>query len=143
MGGLVVAGSDDLRPGLDLHEEVALLQQAGLTPMESLRAATSTAAHALGREDLGVVEVGRLADAVVHDVDPLGPPGSTLHARFVLKGGVVYEAEELLAPFRESYAAMEAALWRARALRGLRLAALLAAAALAVGIAYRRFGASA
>ncbi|HYI12857.1 MAG TPA: amidohydrolase family protein [Thermoanaerobaculia bacterium] len=44
---------------------------AGLTPLQALRSATSDAARFLGRKDLGVIEPGALADLVLLDADPL------------------------------------------------------------------------
>lgn len=60
-GGRVVVGSDQRElPVIGFHEEVALLVEAGLTPHEALRAATSEAAIILGWDDrLGTVEAAR------------------------------------------------------------------------------------
>lgn len=47
-------------PGFSLHDELALLVEAGLSPLEALQAATLNPARFLGREkDLGTVENGR------------------------------------------------------------------------------------
>jgi imidazolonepropionase-like amidohydrolase len=113
-GGIVITGGDDRRPGLDIHEEIRLLTAAGIHPMEALRAATSDAAKAVGRDDLGTVEVGKLADMVVYDADPLGAPGNSLTVRYVIKGGMLHDADELLRPFREVYTSRVQQLWLAR-----------------------------
>ncbi|MFD4637618.1 amidohydrolase family protein [Lentzea sp. NPDC058436] len=72
----VVAGTDAgfayVFPGFSLHDELALLVRAGLTPDQALRSATSEAARCLGREhESGTVTPGKQADLVVLDADPL------------------------------------------------------------------------
>jgi imidazolonepropionase-like amidohydrolase len=57
--------------GFSLHDELALLVRAGLTPMESLQTATINPARFLGMEkDLGTIEKGKVADLVLLDADP-------------------------------------------------------------------------
>ncbi|MFL5625831.1 MAG: amidohydrolase family protein [Ktedonobacteraceae bacterium] len=52
--------------------ELVLMVEAGLTPMQSIVASTSNAAHALGlQHEIGTVEVGKCADLLVIDGDPL------------------------------------------------------------------------
>jgi hypothetical protein len=59
-------------PGFSLHDELAQLVAAGLTPMEALRAATLAPARYLGEEErAGSVAAGKLADLVVLEADPL------------------------------------------------------------------------
>jgi imidazolonepropionase-like amidohydrolase len=67
-----IAGSDTANPyvfpGFSLHEELALLVQAGFTPMQALQSATRDAAQYLGRLDsLGTIEKGKMADLVLLD----------------------------------------------------------------------------
>jgi imidazolonepropionase-like amidohydrolase len=51
--------------------ELGLMVDAGMSPAEALKSATSTAAYALGLDDLiGTIEPGKLADLVVVDGDP-------------------------------------------------------------------------
>ena len=61
----LLAGSDTIMPyvfpGSSLHEELALMVEAGLPPLAALKAATSDAARFMGRDDLGVVRTGALA----------------------------------------------------------------------------------
>lgn len=65
-------GGAFLFPGSSLHEELALLVEAGLTPPEALRAATVNPARYLEMAgSLGTVEAGKLADLVLLDADPL------------------------------------------------------------------------
>lgn len=98
-GGMVVAGTDQLEyPGFGLHEEMALLVGAGLTPSEALRAATSEAASALGWQDrVGTIEIGKVADMVILTSDPLADIRNTREIRVVFKGGVAYDPRELVA----------------------------------------------
>ena len=72
LGGSVVAGSDTPLAGISLHWELQHLVEAGVTPMEALLAATGNAAAALGyAAELGTIEVGKIADLVLLDADPL------------------------------------------------------------------------
>lgn len=75
-GVLIVPGTDSggsfLIPGHGLHEELALLNRAGLSPYETLRTATVNAAKVLGvLDDRGTVSVGKQADLVLVDGNPL------------------------------------------------------------------------
>lgn len=73
--GLVTGSDAGARAGYGLlpAREMALLVDSGLSPMEAVAAATSTAAAALGvAEDLGAIEAGKLADIVIVEGDPLG-----------------------------------------------------------------------
>jgi len=58
-------------PGFFEQWELELMTQAGLTPMQAIVAATSSAARFLGARDLGTLEARRWADLVVLDADPL------------------------------------------------------------------------
>ncbi len=62
----------------------------GMTPLQALRAATSTAAEALGREkDVGAIAVGRYADIVGVEGNPLVDVQPLLNAEVVIKSGVL------------------------------------------------------
>jgi imidazolonepropionase-like amidohydrolase len=66
----------------------------GMTPLQAIRTATSSAADLLGWSDkLGTVEPGKLADIVAVAKDPLADIGELEHVRFVMKEGVVYKNE--------------------------------------------------
>jgi imidazolonepropionase-like amidohydrolase len=59
-------------PGYSIHEELAYLVAAGLSPFEALRAGTAAAAEALGEEGVfGTVSVGARGDLVLLEADPL------------------------------------------------------------------------
>jgi imidazolonepropionase-like amidohydrolase len=57
-------------PGVAEHLELALMVEAGLTPMQAINSATTNAAALLKLDDRGVLAVGKLADLVVLDGDP-------------------------------------------------------------------------
>ena len=72
----LLAGSDAGNPftffGSGLHDELELLVEAGLSPVEALRTATSNPAAFLGRaDDFGAVAPGKVADLVLLDANPL------------------------------------------------------------------------
>ena len=98
-GGRIVAASDPSLEvhGLSLHIEIEHLVQAGLTPLQALRAATVEAATALGVDDvLGTIEPGKLADLTFISGDPLDDIRATRRVRRVMRGGRVYTVAELL-----------------------------------------------
>lgn len=71
----LMTGSDTFGftvPGLSLHREFELLQKAGMSPYEILKASTATPARYLGRENLeGTLEVGKHANLVLLEANPL------------------------------------------------------------------------
>jgi len=100
-GARVVAGTDSpIFPyGLALHVELAGYVEAGLTPAEALRSATSDAADALGLGgQLGRIEPGSLADLVIIDGDPLRDITQLSNIAAVLRGGRYFTLDELLRP---------------------------------------------
>jgi imidazolonepropionase-like amidohydrolase len=65
-------GNEYIYPGFSLHDELALLVKAGLSPMEALQAATRNPAKFLGKLDsLGTIEKGKIADLVLLEANPL------------------------------------------------------------------------
>ncbi len=92
----ILAGTDVSLIGFSLHDELALLVRAGLTPMEALQAATRNPAAYLGRlGTLGTVEVGKLADIVLLDADPLADIGNTRRINAVIAQGRLLDRAEL------------------------------------------------
>jgi len=92
LGVPMLAGSDDTNPfvvpGFSLHEELALLVQAGLTPLQALQTATLNPARFLSATDsLGTVTKGKLADLVLLDADPLRDIANTRKVHAVVLGG--------------------------------------------------------
>lgn len=75
-------------PGFSLHDELALLVKAGLTPMEALQAATRNPARYLGLlASLGTVEKGKIADLVILEANPLDDIHNTTRISGVIAGG--------------------------------------------------------
>jgi imidazolonepropionase-like amidohydrolase len=96
-GAVILAGTDandDLTApcqvphGESLHEELQRLVDAGLTPAEALRGATSLAAATFGLTDRGVIAPGRRADLVLIDGDPTLDISATRNIRGVWIGGL-------------------------------------------------------
>jgi imidazolonepropionase-like amidohydrolase len=79
-----------------LHWELEALVEAGLSPMEALMAATGTAAGILGSAELGTIEVGKWADLVILEGDPLEDIRNTQRIWRVVQGGRVVDREGLL-----------------------------------------------
>ena len=92
-GVKVVAGTDagGWRHPANAGELRCMVEEAGMSPMQALVAATSTAADCLGQaDDLGTVGKGKLADLVVVDGDPLEDVTRLLdkeRIKLVMKGG--------------------------------------------------------
>jgi imidazolonepropionase-like amidohydrolase len=95
-GAVILAGTDanddltapyQIAHGESLHEELERLVDAGLTPVEALRGATSLAADAFGLGDRGAVTAGRRADLLLVDGDPTQNISDTRNIRGVWVGG--------------------------------------------------------
>ena len=93
----VLAGTDavgDLVPGIEfphgptLHEELELLHKAGLSPLEALRAATVNVARWHRLSDRGTIEVGKRADVVLLNSNPLVNISNTRDIAQVWVGGI-------------------------------------------------------
>jgi imidazolonepropionase-like amidohydrolase len=102
-----------------LIREFELLREAGFHPLEVIRAATLNGAQALGADkELGSIEVGKLADLVVIDENPLqnlqvlyGVGAIKLSAdnkavrvggvKYTIKDGIIYDAKKLLADVKK------------------------------------------
>jgi imidazolonepropionase-like amidohydrolase len=80
--------------GPSLHEELALLVEAGLTEVEALLAATRLPAEHFGLTDRGVVAPGRRADLLVVDGDPTTDIGATRAIRRVIAAGITVERND-------------------------------------------------
>lgn len=96
----VLAGTDTpcgpVPAGLGLWTELSLLAEAGMTPLQAIRAATSGAAAFLGRPDLGRLAAGSAADLVVVEGNPFRQIPSRPRIRKVIRNGVVFDPENLL-----------------------------------------------
>jgi len=91
-GGLIGVGGHGQLQGLGYHWEMWALAMGGMTPREVLKAATIDGARIIGfDQDLGTLEVGKLADLVVLDKDPLTDIRNTNSVRYVMKNGELYD----------------------------------------------------
>lgn len=83
-------GTTGIVPGASLHDELALLVDAGFPPAEALRAATLNPARFLGLTDsLGSVARDKIADLVLLERDPLADIHNTRSIAAVIQGGKV------------------------------------------------------
>jgi hypothetical protein len=100
-GVSLLAGTDTnpinpLFPGWSLHEELALLVECGLTPMEALQTATLNPARYFGvLNELGTIEAGKAADLVLLDADPLEDIHNTQKIEAVVMRGRYYSRRDL------------------------------------------------
>jgi imidazolonepropionase-like amidohydrolase len=88
----VLAGTDSLVPGVvagaALHDELVALVAAGLTPYQALDAATRAPAAWMGTAgDRGTLEIGKRADLLVLDADPLADISNTQRIAGVVANG--------------------------------------------------------
>ena len=100
MGVPILAGTDVGNPfmfaGFSLHDELELLVRSGLTPFQALQTATTNPAKYFGREsELGTIEIGKLADLVLLDADPLADIRNTTKINAVVSNGRVLSRQEL------------------------------------------------
>ncbi len=115
-GGRVSTGSDDgMLFGFSLIRELELLEEAGFMPLEALRSGTLSGAELLRIDhDTGSVEIGKLADLIIIDQNPLenfkvlygtgsvkmldnGDVVRVGGVKYTVKEGVIYDAKKLLA----------------------------------------------
>ncbi|MFX0201663.1 MAG: amidohydrolase family protein [Candidatus Hodarchaeota archaeon] len=99
-GVQLLAGTDTigiyLVPGFSLHEELALLVKAGLTPMEALKTATINPAKYLGLQDsLGTIGENKIADLVLLDANPLENISNTQKINAVIINGKFFSRADL------------------------------------------------
>ena len=106
--------------GFGYIQELELLQEAGFHPLEVIRSATKIGAEILGKEDeLGTIQVGKKADIIIVDENPLhnlkslyGTGVPKLNeatqkveraggVRWTTKDGIVYDAQALVADVRK------------------------------------------
>jgi imidazolonepropionase-like amidohydrolase len=84
------------------HHEIARWVQFGLTPAQAITAATKTPAELLGASDLGTLAVGKSADFVVLNSNPLDDIRNTRDIAAVYLRGVALDRAKLAARFRGS-----------------------------------------
>lgn len=100
-GVMFLAGTDislnnPVLPGVGLHEELALLVESGFTPLEALETATKNPAMYFGvTNQLGTLEVGKVADIVMLDANPLADIRNTQKVRAVVMRGRYFSRADL------------------------------------------------
>ncbi len=121
-GGRVTVGTDSgfiyQLYGFSYPRELELLREAGFHPLEIIRSATLYGAQALGLDkELGTIEIGKLADIVLLDQNPLkniqvlyGTGAVSLNeknqvervggVKYTIKDGIIYDAKKLLEDVR-------------------------------------------
>ncbi len=83
-------------PGFSIHDELALLVEAGFSPMQALQTATRNPAQFFGLEkELGTIEAGKMADLVLLNANPLENIGNTKQIEAVIIGGKLIERPKL------------------------------------------------
>jgi imidazolonepropionase-like amidohydrolase len=104
----ILAGTDAMNPqcfpGFGIHDELALLVDAGLSPLAALQAATRNAAEFMGQLDRrGTIEVGKTADLVLLDKDPLADIHNTRSIQAVVLNGKLYPRAALDAMLEKAH----------------------------------------
>jgi hypothetical protein len=112
-GGYGTIGAHGQLQGIDSHFELWQMASA-MTPMQALRTATLFPAKFIGvDQDVGSIVVGKLADLVVLNSDPLSNIRNSTDIRYVMRGGVLYEGDTLdqvwpeSKPFKKFFWVME------------------------------------
>lgn len=83
-------------PGYSLHKELQLFVEAGLTPFEALQTATINPIKFWNMSDsLGTVEIGKIADLVILEADPISDIRNTTRIFAVIVGGQLYKEPRL------------------------------------------------
>lgn len=79
--------------GLGAHWELWMFEQGGMSPMEALQVATLNGARYLGMDqDLGSIEVGKLADLIVIDGNPLADIRQTENVVYTMVNGRLFDS---------------------------------------------------
>lgn len=95
-GVKVNLGAHGQLQGLGAHWELWSLQQGGMTNMEAIRAATMNGADYIGMsKDIGSLEVGKLADLIVLEKNPLTDIRNSNSVRFTMVNGRMYDTESM------------------------------------------------
>ena len=90
-----VPGTDGF-PGFTLHRELELYTMAGIPTKEVLKGATIVSARVAGKEkELGSIEVGKKANMILVDGDPLKNISNIRRVELTIKNGNLYDPQEL------------------------------------------------
>ncbi|MBQ4799797.1 PD40 domain-containing protein [Pseudoalteromonas sp. MMG006] len=96
LGVLVNLGAHGQREGLGAHWEMWMFAQGGMTPLEAIRASTLDPAKYLGLDkNVGSLEVGKLADLMVIDGDPLKNIRDSDKVDYTMINGRLFDASTM------------------------------------------------
>jgi len=93
-GRIAISGNTNSTkaPGLDLHHEIQVMKDAGLTPMQIVQGTTKWPAEMIGKQGvLGTIEAGKLADLIILGRDPLQDAGNMRAIEAVIQDGRIIE----------------------------------------------------
>ena len=94
-GGVIAAGTDGTN-GAGTQRELELLAQAGIPNLEIIKIATFNGARFLGKqEQMGSIEEGKIADAVLLGADPTADINNCKDIAFVMKAGQIIDESKL------------------------------------------------
>lgn len=95
-GVTVNMGAHGQLQGLGVHWEIWMMQQGGMTNYQALQTATINPAKSLGFDQyIGSIEVGKLADLIVLDKNPLENIQNTESVKYTIVNGRIYESSTL------------------------------------------------
>jgi len=98
LAGTDPTGGGGVIPGFSDQRAIELLVESGLTPLEAIKVGTLNGATYLGRADrVGSIAVGKQADLVVVDGNPVAQIGDIRKVTLVFKEGVGYDSAKLIA----------------------------------------------
>ncbi|WP_300458048.1 serine hydrolase [Desulfobacula sp.] len=92
-------GGMGLVPGLSIHDEIKTLIDNGFTPYEAIAAGTATASKIIGRmtglDDFGMIQVGKRADLLLLEANPLADTTNLKKIKGVMAAGKYYDRKIL------------------------------------------------
>jgi imidazolonepropionase-like amidohydrolase len=107
-GATIAMGTDAGNPltvaGPSVYTEMEAMQDAGMSPMSVIVAATRNSARAMNRErDMGTVEAGKIANLLVLAADPVADVKNFRQLEAVIRGGRFHSQLSLQRPERGAY----------------------------------------
>ncbi|MEJ0056872.1 MAG: amidohydrolase family protein [Bacteroidota bacterium] len=98
--GITFVPGTDAFPGFMLHHELELYAKAGVSNAEVLKKATYTSALVAGKDsELGSIEVGKKANLILVDGDPVKNISDIRKVELTVKGGRLYDPKAMYASY--------------------------------------------